>query len=78
MPGTSDGSGAQRSLPMSQTGRPSGQNTLSRQRSVGGGQVMVKEGLFTKFPADEVYALHNWPGLPAGSSPLPLNTTRFA
>jgi hippurate hydrolase len=32
----------------------------------GGGQVMVKEGLFEKFPADEVYALHNWPGLAAG------------
>jgi amidohydrolase len=32
----------------------------------GGGQVMVKEGLFTKFPADQVYALHNWPGLPPG------------
>lgn len=32
----------------------------------GGGQVMVQEGLFRKFPADEVYALHNYPGLPAG------------
>jgi hippurate hydrolase len=32
----------------------------------GGGQVMVQEGLFRKFPADEVYALHNWPGLPPG------------
>jgi hippurate hydrolase len=32
----------------------------------GGGQVMVQEGLFEKFPADEVYAVHNWPGLPAG------------
>jgi amidohydrolase len=32
----------------------------------GGGQVMVKEGLFDKFPANEIYALHNWPGLPAG------------
>jgi len=32
----------------------------------GGGQVMVKEGLFEKFPAGEVYALHNYPGLPAG------------
>jgi amidohydrolase len=32
----------------------------------GGGQVMVNEGLFDKFPANEVYALHNWPGLPAG------------
>jgi hippurate hydrolase len=32
----------------------------------GGGQVMVNEGLFDKFPADEIYAVHNWPGLPAG------------
>ena len=32
----------------------------------GGGQVMVREGLFERFPADEVYAIHNWPGLPAG------------
>jgi len=32
----------------------------------GGGQVMVKEGLFRKFPADAVYALHNYPGLPTG------------
>jgi amidohydrolase len=32
----------------------------------GGGQVMVQEGLFERFPADEVYALHNWPGLPPG------------
>jgi amidohydrolase len=32
----------------------------------GGGQVMVQEGLFERFPADEIYALHNWPGLPPG------------
>ena len=32
----------------------------------GGGQVMVQEGLFERFPAHEVYALHNWPGLPPG------------
>jgi hippurate hydrolase len=32
----------------------------------GGGQVMVQEGLFEKFPASEIYAVHNWPGLPAG------------
>jgi hippurate hydrolase len=32
----------------------------------GGGQVMVQEGLFRRFPADEVYALHNYPGIPAG------------
>ena len=32
----------------------------------GGGQVMVKEGLFERFPVNEIYALHNWPGLPPG------------
>jgi len=32
----------------------------------GGGEVMVREGLFERFPADQVYAVHNWPGLPAG------------
>ena len=32
----------------------------------GGGRVMVEQGLFEKFPVDAVYALHNWPGLPAG------------
>lgn len=33
----------------------------------GGGGVMVREGLFEKFPMDEVYALHNWPMMPPGS-----------
>lgn len=32
----------------------------------GGGEVMVKEGLFERFPCDSVYGLHNWPGLPVG------------
>ena len=32
----------------------------------GGGQVMVQEGLFERFPANEVYGLHNWPGLAPG------------
>jgi amidohydrolase len=32
----------------------------------GGGEVMIREGLFERFPANEVYALHNWPGLAAG------------
>ena len=32
----------------------------------GGGKVMVEEGLFDRFPVREVYALHNWPGLPPG------------
>jgi len=36
------------------------------EESGGGAQRMVSEGLFEKFPANEVYALHNWPGLPPG------------
>lgn len=33
----------------------------------GGGDVMVKEGLFEKFPVNGVYGMHNWPGVPTGS-----------
>ena len=32
----------------------------------GGGNVMVREGLFQRFAMDQIYALHNWPGLPPG------------
>jgi amidohydrolase len=32
-----------------------------------GGKAMVDDGLFERFPADEIYALHNWPGLPPGT-----------
>ncbi len=32
----------------------------------GGADVMVREGLFDRFDCDEVYAIHNWPELPAG------------
>ena len=32
----------------------------------GGGRKMVQEGLFERFPADQIYALHNWPALPPG------------
>jgi hippurate hydrolase len=32
----------------------------------GGGRVMVEQGLFDRFPAEAVFGLHNWPGLPAG------------
>ncbi len=33
----------------------------------GGARAMIEEGLFERFPCDRVYALHNWPGLPAGT-----------
>ena len=31
-----------------------------------GAKAMIQDGLFDRFPAGEVYALHNWPGLPPG------------
>lgn len=33
----------------------------------GGAREMVAEGLFERFPCDRVFALHNWPDLPAGA-----------
>lgn len=34
---------------------------------IGGAQEMIKDGLFTKFPADAIYGLHNFPDLPLGT-----------
>lgn len=36
------------------------------EENLGGGKLMVEEGLFEQFDADEVYGLHNWPGMPLG------------
>ncbi len=52
------------------------------EESVGGGRVMVEQGLFVRFPAEAVFGLHNWPGLPAGqfgifSGPIMASTDRF-
>ncbi|SDR17872.1 hippurate hydrolase [Rhizobiales bacterium GAS113] len=32
-----------------------------------GARAMIHDGLFERFPVDSVYALHNWPSLPAGA-----------
>ena len=32
----------------------------------GGGEKMVQDGLFKKFPMDGIYGMHNWPGMPLG------------
>ncbi|WJV55971.1 M20 aminoacylase family protein [Prodigiosinella aquatilis] len=37
------------------------------EENAGGGQMMVEEGLFQRFPMQAIYALHNWPGLTAGN-----------
>jgi len=31
-----------------------------------GARAMIQDGLFERFPAEQVFALHNWPGLPPG------------
>ncbi len=33
----------------------------------GGARRMMDDGLFTQFPMEAVYGMHNWPGLPMGS-----------
>jgi hippurate hydrolase len=33
----------------------------------GGGNVMVQEGFFKKFPCEAIFGMHNWPWLPAGT-----------
>ena len=33
----------------------------------GGAREMIKDGLFTHFPMEAVFGMHNWPGMPAGS-----------
>ena len=32
----------------------------------GGGGMMVREGLFDRFPMDQVFGMHNWPAAPEG------------
>ena len=48
-----------------------------------GARTMIQDGLFTRFPADAIYGLHNWPGLPVGEfglakGPLMAGGARFA
>ncbi len=31
-----------------------------------GAKAMIEDGLFERFPVEQVFALHNWPGLPPG------------
>ena len=37
------------------------------EENLGGGEIMVKEGLFERCPMRLVFGLHNWPGEPAGT-----------
>lgn len=37
------------------------------EEGLAGARAMIEDGLFSRFPCAEVYALHNWPTLPAGT-----------
>jgi amidohydrolase len=48
----------------------------------GGARLMMEDGLFEKFPMQAVFALHNWPALPAGQmgvrvGPIMASANRF-
>lgn len=48
----------------------------------GGGNVMVQEGFFKKFPCEAVFGMHNWPWLPTGTmaiceGPMTASTDSF-
>ncbi|MBI1778239.1 MAG: amidohydrolase [Proteobacteria bacterium] len=36
------------------------------EEGLGGGEAMVKDGLFERFPCDTIFGMHNRPGLPVG------------
>ncbi|MHB1302013.1 MAG: amidohydrolase [Acidiphilium sp.] len=40
------------------------------EENMGGGRIMVEEGLFERFPCDAIFALHNEPSLPFGQFAL--------
>ena len=37
------------------------------EENLAGAEVMVKEGLFDRFPMERVFGMHNWPGAPEGT-----------
>jgi len=48
----------------------------------GGARRMMDDGLFTQFPMDAVYGMHNWPGIPEGhfgvvSGPMMASSNEF-
>ncbi len=37
------------------------------EENLAGGEIMVKEGLFERCPMEQVFGMHNWPPVPAGT-----------
>jgi hippurate hydrolase len=52
------------------------------EEGLGGARVMIEEGLFARFPMEQVFGMHNWPELPVGevgavSGPVMAAADRF-
>jgi hippurate hydrolase len=52
------------------------------EEGLAGARAMIEDGLFDRFPCGKVFALHNWPDLPAGSirtrpGPIMASADRF-
>lgn len=52
------------------------------EEGLGGARAMIADGLFKRFPCDHVFAIHNWPDLPAGTlqtraGPIMASADRF-
>lgn len=48
----------------------------------GGARMMLDDGLLDRFPFDQIFGLHNWPGMPAGEvlvhdGPVMAGTSEF-
>jgi hippurate hydrolase len=37
------------------------------EENFGGAKLMLEDGLLERFPCDQIFALHNWPGIPSGT-----------
>lgn len=48
------------------------------EEGLNGGLEMIRDGLFERFPMQEVYALHNWPALALGSVSVPVGPAMAA
>ena len=44
------------------------------EEGLGGGKVMVEEGLFNRFPMRSIWGMHNWPGLDEGKAAVHFGT----
>lgn len=40
------------------------------EEGLAGARAMIEDGLFDRFPCDEVYGMHNWPQLPLGEASI--------